>query len=65
MSQEANLPFAGIPPEMLDRTNALIEEEPDFLILKYLFHIKMLLLELLLCGLFFLLINLDFFLRLY
>ena len=27
---EANLPFAGIPPEMLDRTNALIEKEPDF-----------------------------------
>tara|TARA_Y100000590_G_scaffold62422_1_gene66747 strand:- start:1019 stop:2920 length:1902 start_codon:yes stop_codon:yes gene_type:complete len=30
MSKEANLPFAGIPPEMLDRTNALIETEPDF-----------------------------------
>ena len=30
MSKEANLPFAGIPPEMLDRTNALIEKEPDF-----------------------------------
>lgn len=34
MSREAriqgNLPFAGIPPEMLDRTNALIEKEPDF-----------------------------------
>ena len=30
MSKEASLPFAGIPPEMLDRTNALIEKEPDF-----------------------------------
>ena len=30
MSKEANLPFAGIPPEMLDRTNALIEKAPDF-----------------------------------
>ena len=26
---QGNLPFAGIPPEMLDRTNALIEKEPD------------------------------------
>jgi ATP-binding cassette, subfamily B, bacterial len=24
------LPFAGIPPEMLERTNALVEDEPDF-----------------------------------
>ena len=30
MSKEASLPFAGIPPEMLDKTNALIEKEPDF-----------------------------------
>jgi len=30
MSKEASLPFAGIPPEMLGRTNALIEKEPDF-----------------------------------
>ncbi len=25
-----NLPFAGIPPEMLERTNALADKEPDF-----------------------------------
>ncbi|MDA0788141.1 MAG: ABC transporter ATP-binding protein [Proteobacteria bacterium] len=25
-----DLPFAGIPPEMLDRTNALMADEPDF-----------------------------------
>ena len=25
-----NLPFAGIPPEMVDKTNAVMEEEPDF-----------------------------------
>ncbi len=25
-----NLPFAGIPPEMLDRANALTRDEPDF-----------------------------------
>ena len=30
MSKEASLPFAGIPPEMLDKTNALIDKEPDF-----------------------------------
>ena len=30
MSKEASLPFAGIPSEMLDKTNALIEKEPDF-----------------------------------
>ncbi|MFL2698325.1 MAG: ABC transporter ATP-binding protein [Gammaproteobacteria bacterium] len=30
MSKEANLPFAGIPPEMSERTNALIDKEPDF-----------------------------------
>jgi len=30
MSKEASLPFAGIPPEMLDKTNVLIEKEPDF-----------------------------------
>jgi ATP-binding cassette subfamily B protein len=40
MSQEANLPFAGIPPEMLDRTNALIEEEPDFSDIKVSFSHK-------------------------
>ena len=26
----AGLPFAGIPPEMVDKTNAVIKEEPDF-----------------------------------
>ena len=26
----AGLPFAGIPPEMVGKTNALIKEEPDF-----------------------------------
>ncbi len=25
-----NLPFAGIPPEMVDKTNAVMKEEPDF-----------------------------------
>ena len=30
MSKEDSLPFAGIPPEMLDKTNALIDKEPDF-----------------------------------
>ena len=30
MSRETSLPFAGIPPEMLDKTNALIDKEPDF-----------------------------------
>ena len=30
MSKEASLPFAGIPPELLDKTNALIDKEPDF-----------------------------------
>ena len=40
MSKEANLPFAGIPPEMLDRTNALIEKEPDFSDIKVSFSHK-------------------------
>lgn len=26
----AGLPFAGIPPEMVEKTNALMEDEPDF-----------------------------------
>ncbi len=26
----AGLPFAGIPPEMVDKTDAVIKEEPDF-----------------------------------
>ena len=30
VSKEANLPFAGIPPELSERTNALIDQEPDF-----------------------------------
>ena len=30
MSKEASLPFAGIHPEMLDKTNALIDKEPAF-----------------------------------
>ena len=29
-SRSGNLPFAGIPPEMVGSTNALIKEEPDF-----------------------------------
>ena len=40
MSKEANLPFAGIPPEMMDRTNALIEKEPDFSDIKVSFSHK-------------------------
>ena len=40
MSKEASLPFAGIPPEMLDKTNALIEKEPDFSDIKITFSHK-------------------------
>ena len=27
---KSDLPFAGIPPEMLERTNVLADKEPDF-----------------------------------
>ena len=26
----AGLPFAGIPPEMVEKTNALMKDEPDY-----------------------------------
>ena len=29
-STAAGLPFAGIPPEMMGKTNALMQDEPDF-----------------------------------
>ncbi len=36
-SRSGNLPFAGIPPEMVGKTNALIRKEPDFSDLKLKF----------------------------
>ena len=37
-STAAGLPFAGIPPEMMGKTNALMQDEPDFNNLKLEFN---------------------------